>query len=73
MGKLKRELFASENWKKAALALEGGCGTSLKTLFDHPDLKSVLRHSACENEISFSIDIANDGSIWQPNRYGHVG
>ncbi len=48
-------LKLDEEWKKAALALQGGCGHSLQTLLTHPDLKSLFHRPICEKEISFSL------------------
>jgi len=43
-----------EEWRKAALALRGGCGRSLEAILDHPDLKPLLGELACER-IRFSL------------------
>jgi CRISPR-associated endonuclease/helicase Cas3 len=48
-------LKMDEQWKRAARALQGGCGTSLEAVLDHPDLKPLLREWACENPITFSL------------------
>ena len=48
-------LKMDEEWKKAALALRGGCGTSLRMLLTHPDLKPLFHQPVCEQEISFSL------------------
>lgn len=48
-------LKLDEDWKKAALALQGGCGTSLQTLLTHPDLKPLFHQEVCKQEIKFSL------------------
>lgn len=44
-----------EDWKKAALALHGGCGTSLKAIVNHSDLDSLFHMSVFECAMSFSL------------------
>jgi CRISPR-associated endonuclease/helicase Cas3 len=48
-------LKMDEEWRKAALALQGGCGTSLEAMINHPDLKPLFRESAYESGITFSL------------------
>jgi CRISPR-associated endonuclease/helicase Cas3 len=48
-------LKLDEEWKKAALALEGGCGTALQMLLTHPDLKPLFQQPICEREVGFSL------------------
>lgn len=48
-------LKLDEVWKKAALALQGGCGTALHMLLTHPDLKPLFNQPICEREVNFSL------------------
>jgi CRISPR-associated endonuclease/helicase Cas3 len=48
-------LKLDEEWKKAALALQGGCGTELRMLLTHPDLKPLFHQEICQQEICFSL------------------
>ena len=48
-------LKLDEDWKKAALALQGGCGTSLQMLLTHPDLKPLFHKPIYEHELNFSL------------------
>jgi CRISPR-associated endonuclease/helicase Cas3 len=48
-------LKMDDEWRRAALALRGGCGTSLQLLLTHPDLKPLFQQAICEKEISFSL------------------
>ena len=48
-------LKVDEEWKKAALALQGGCGTSLHMLLTHPDLQRLFAEHRPVREISFSL------------------
>lgn len=43
-----------EEWRRAALALRGGCGQSLEAILDHPDLKPLLGELDCKR-IRFSL------------------
>jgi CRISPR-associated endonuclease/helicase Cas3 len=43
-----------EEWRRAALALRGGCGQSLEAILDHPDLKPLLGELDCDR-IRFSL------------------
>ena len=47
-------LKLDEDWKRAALALRGGCGQSVKAILDHADLKPLFSNLSCE-PISFSL------------------
>ncbi len=46
-------LKLDEDWKKAALALQGGCGTSLQMLLTHPDLKPLFRKPITNTNSTF--------------------
>lgn len=48
-------LKLDEEWKRAALALQGGCGIMLKAVLTHPDLKPLFGDSVFDTEISFSL------------------
>ncbi len=48
-------LKLDEEWKKAARALQGGCGTSLHMLLMHPDLQRLFAEHRPIHEISFSL------------------
>ncbi|MHB8745537.1 MAG: CRISPR-associated helicase Cas3' [Gammaproteobacteria bacterium] len=48
-------LKLDEEWKKAALALQGGCGTSLRMLLTHHDLQRLFAEHRPAHEISFSL------------------
>lgn len=52
-----------DEWKKAVLALQGGCGTSLSTLLTHPDLKALFRQQLLTKEIVFSLIEGDDNDI----------
>jgi len=41
-------LKLDEDWKRAALALRGGCGQSVKAVLDHADLKPLFGELGCE-------------------------
>ncbi|HLE62163.1 MAG TPA: type I-MYXAN CRISPR-associated protein Cas6/Cmx6, partial [Pyrinomonadaceae bacterium] len=45
-----------EEWRKAALALRGGCGRTLDVLLDHSDLKPLLGEVACDRMSLSLID-----------------
>lgn len=48
-------LKVDEEWKKAALALQGGCGTSLKILLHHPDFRPIFRNQVIVSETTLSL------------------
>ncbi|MHB1529965.1 MAG: CRISPR-associated helicase Cas3' [Acidiferrobacteraceae bacterium] len=48
-------LKLDEEWKKAARALQGGCGTSLHMLLTHPDMQRLFAEHRPVHEISFSL------------------
>ncbi len=48
-------LKLDEEWKKAALSLQGGCGTSLHMLLTHPDMQHLFAEHRPVHEISFSL------------------
>src|SRR5262249_9045263 len=48
-------LKLDESWKKAVLALQGGCGTTLRLLLTHSDLESLVPRGICTTEITFSL------------------
>lgn len=48
-------LKLDEDWKKAALALQGGCGTSLRMLLTHPNMQRLFAEHTPTHEISFSL------------------
>src|SRR5262245_13352013 len=48
-------LKLDEEWKKAALALRGGCGMELRLLLTHPDLKPLFHQEICPQEICISL------------------
>ncbi len=48
-------LKLDEEWKRAALALQGGCGITLQALLTHPDLKPLFGDSVFDREIGFSL------------------
>ncbi len=48
-------LKLDEGWKKAALALQGGCGSQLAMLFNHPDLVSLFIKELIKEELLFSL------------------
>lgn len=43
------------NWKKAALALDGGCGTELRMMLTHEDLVPLFRQILFNEEKCFSL------------------
>lgn len=43
------------DWKKAALALQGGCGMSLRMLLNHPDFQTIFRKQIVDGETDFSL------------------
>ena len=47
-------LKLDENWDRAALALRGGCGRSVKAILDHIDLKPLFGTLSCES-VNFSL------------------
>ena len=48
-------LKMDEDWKKAALALQGGCGTDLRMLLTHPDLANLFRQQRPSQEITHAL------------------
>lgn len=48
-------LKLDEDWKKAVLALKGGCGQSVETLLTHPDLKPLFHQPICKQEVTYSL------------------
>jgi len=48
-------LKLDEEWKKAARALQGSCGTELHLLLTHPDLMPLFHQEICQQEIGFSL------------------
>ncbi len=48
-------LKLDEDWKKAVLALRGGCGQSMQTLLTHPDLKPLFHQPICSQEVNYSL------------------
>ncbi len=59
-------LKLDEDWKKAALALQGGCGMSLRMLLNHSDFHPIFRKELIESETSFSL--IDDGQNFLGNR-----
>ncbi len=48
-------LKLDEDWKKAAIALRGGCDTTLGMLLTHPDMRGLFRKQPVKQEITFSL------------------
>jgi CRISPR-associated endonuclease/helicase Cas3 len=48
-------LKLDEDWKKAVLALRGGCGQLMQTLLTHSDLKPLFYQSICDKEVTYSL------------------
>jgi CRISPR-associated endonuclease/helicase Cas3 len=48
-------LKLDEEWKKAAIALRGGCGRALELLLSHPDLRPLFGRPIAAKEIVFSL------------------
>lgn len=56
-------LKLDEEWKKAALALRGGCGTELRMMLTHPDLEHLFRKPLLERELCYSLIEGEPGSL----------
>lgn len=48
-------LKLDKDWKKAALALQGGCGSALQMMLTHPDLQNLFHRQLFDREIRFSL------------------
>lgn len=56
-------LKLDEEWKKAALALRGGCGTELRMMLTHPDLEHLFHKKLIECELCYSLIEGAPGSL----------
>lgn len=56
-------LKLDEGWKKAALALQGGCGTELRMMLTHPDLQYLFHQPLLERDLRFSLVEGEPGSL----------
>jgi CRISPR-associated endonuclease/helicase Cas3 len=56
-------LKLDQEWKKAALALQGGCGTELRMLLTHPDLQYLFHQELLNEEPRFSLIESESGSL----------
>lgn len=48
-------LKMDQDWRKAALALRGGCGLSLSMLLTHPDMEELFNSQLLSEEVRFSL------------------
>ena len=56
-------LKLDEEWKKAALALQGGCGTELRMMLTHPDLEYLFHQPLLACDRRFSLIRGEPGSL----------
>lgn len=52
-----------EDWKRAVLALQGGCDASLNLLLTHPDLGYLFKQDKPSQEMTFSLVNGRSGFI----------